>query len=121
VHIAVVEWPQIYQRGGGRTKGDPNDQLPLAAIGGALAAMLSPETGVYRVRPHDWKGSIGKPSTTGKAYAIKDRVLQRLSEDERRAVDWTTNVRHSWDVADAIGIGLWHLVRFDRFCVYAAE
>lgn len=111
VNTLVVEWPQFY--GGRAARGDANDLLPLAALDGALAASFSGAT-VIAVRPHQWKGSVPKPASARGKYIIRYRVQVRLSEEERRRITWPTAGKLSWDVADAIGIGLWHLGRFDR-------
>jgi len=116
----VVEWPQIYERSGSKTKGDPNDLLPLTAINGALAALL-PDAEVHYFVPYDWKQRTRKPESTKYPYVIRLRVERRLDADELATVDWTNNVKHSWDVTDAIGIGLYHHKRFERHRVYTRE
>lgn len=92
VRTLIAERPQIYQRGGGRTKGDPNDLLGLAGVVGALAAYL-PLVEVRSVLPATWKGQVSKePMST--------RILMALSPEERALVP------PSHDAIDAIGIGL---------------
>lgn len=120
VNQLAIEFPQIYPRGDTRTKGDPNDLLPLAAVDGALASMFWTAEVLSGV-PHEWKGGIQKPKTTGEPYPIRNRVEARLRPEELARVNWTKNVRHSWDVTDAIGIGLFHIGRFERKRVYAVE
>lgn len=115
----VVEWPRTY--GGKASRGDANDLFALAGIDSALAALLPQSTRVSRYFPKDWKGTIEKPKTTKQPYIIRERVFARLDVFERAVVDWTNNVKHSWDVADAIGIGLKHLGRFRLNRVYAVE
>ncbi len=101
----VVEWPQVYQRVAGKTKGDPNSLLPLAAVCGALATSIDD---VRIVRPFEWKGQVPK-KTRGGANPIKLRVERRLTDSELAAIP----PKMAHDGYDAIGIGLWALGRFD--------
>ena len=116
----VLEYPQIYSRGGGRTKGDPNDLLPLAAVDGALAALF-PEAAVVYFTPSVWKGQVDKPKSVHEEYAIERRVRERLDESELLRIVWPGNKKHRWDVVDALGVGLHHLGRFERKRVFARE
>jgi len=118
----VAELPQVYARGANKSVGDPNKNvLPLAMIDASLAALL-PRAEVKSYQPHSWKGSTQKPkSAKSGEYVIMSKVKSRLSENEIKVVDWTKSVSHSWDVADAIGIGLFHLGRFERVRVFARE
>lgn len=114
----VLEYPQTY--GGRASRGDANDLIVVAAVDGALAALYS-SSAIKHYVPHDWKGSIEKPETTKEEYPIKNMVEARLLPVELAGVDWTKNVKHSWDVADGIGVGLKALGRFERKRVYAVE
>lgn len=107
----VLEWPQTYS--GRASRGVTDDLFPLAALDGALVARFNPPR-VVTYTPHDWKGSIQKPKSAKDSYIIRERVEARLSDEEKLVIHWPTNGRHSWDVADAIGIGLFYLGRFDR-------
>jgi len=109
VSRVVLEFPQTYR--GRAARGDTNDLLSLAFVDGAIAAMFA-VADVTLVRPFDWKGSVPKPASATGDYIIRARVEARLSGDEKAVVAWPKNGRHSWDVADAIGIGLHHLGRF---------
>lgn len=109
VNRVVIEFPQTYH--GRAARGDTNDLLSLAFVDGAIAALFAVAE-VTLVRPFDWKGSVPKPTSATGAYIIRSRVETRLSDDEKAAVVWPKNGRHSWDVADAIGIGLHHFGRF---------
>lgn len=136
IKLVIVELPQVYQRGGGvkkaKSKGDPNKVvLPLAMVDAAVRALL-PMAKAISYKPHDWKGDIGKPvagdgdmpdiGMEGEAeYIITTRVKARLEVFELPTVDWTTSKKLSWDVADAIGVGLHHFGRFDRKRVYPRE
>lgn len=119
-HVLALEIPQIYQRAAGKSKGDPNKIMPLFGVGTALAALF-PFAEVRFGTPHDWKGGVKKPKSVKEPYAIKARVLERLSDVERNQIAWPTNGRHCWDVVDAVGIGLHHLGRFERHRVFARE
>jgi hypothetical protein len=48
-------------------------------------------------------------------------VRLRLSDNELATIVWPNSVKHTWDVTDAIGIGLYHLRRFERRRVFARE
>ncbi|MEK7706236.1 MAG: hypothetical protein AAB426_14850 [Myxococcota bacterium] len=109
VKRVVLEFPQTYR--GRAARGDTNDLLSLAFVDGAIAALFA-VADVALVRPFDWKGSVPKPVSATGDYIIRSRVEARLSSDEKTAVVWPKNGRHSWDVADAVGIGLHHLGRF---------
>jgi hypothetical protein len=119
----VVEIPQIYQRSAGKTKGDPNHLLPLFGIQCALAMALRGYAKVTDYKPSEWKGSTRKPfNQSGEVeYVITKRVKARLSPEELTCVDWTRSVKHSWDVADAVGLALHHIGRLDRVRAYARE
>lgn len=117
----VVEWPQIYARGAGKTKGDPNQLLPLIGVDCALAAILD-EAEVTHYTPHEWKQSTKKPEhTIDPEYIIQRRVKARLSAEELKCVKWPVSIRHGWDIADAIGLGLTKLGLFDRVRKFARE
>lgn len=127
VDLIVVELPQIYARGQNKTKGDPNKTcLPLAMVDGALAALF-PYAQTHSYQPHSWKGTTEKPKRSydenGKeaVYVIKKRVVDRLTPAEQRTIEWGKNVERTWDIADAIGVGLHHLGRFERARVFARE
>ena len=106
----VVEWPQIYTAD--KSKGDPNNLVPLAGIDGALAAIFA-DSKVVSPQPRDWTGNIPK-SESGDPWQSPrgQRVWSRLSPDERNRVV----VSH--DAIDSVGIGLWGLGRFERRRVY---
>lgn len=107
----VLELPQTY--GGRASRGDANDLIALAAVDGAIAALF-PLASVQAVRPHEWKGSVPKPKSARGKYIVQERVWERLSAEERGRVVWPKAEKLKWDVADAIGIGLWALGRFER-------
>lgn len=111
----VFEWPKIYDaRVRGKTKGqDPNDVLPLAAVGGALVPAFRSSRIVV---PREWKGQVPKPKSKKAPYAITDRVRARLEPGEITVV--ASLPGSEWDAWDAIGIGLWALGRFDRKRVF---
>lgn len=102
----VLEWPQIYQREGGKSKAPPSLMLPLAGLDGYLC-------GVYRgavvrlATPAEWKGRLTKTAT-------KARSLGRLSPDELSAIP--KGLTH--DGYDAVALGLWDLGRFSPVRVY---
>lgn len=111
----IVEWPRVYQRGGGRTKGDPNDLLALVGVDCALVAFLMPND-VSHVEPSQWKGQMTKE-------VVEVRVRSRLAPSEMIALDEGAREAKSMahNMVDAVGIGLHHLGRFERFRVIARE
>lgn len=111
VNRLVLELPQTY--GGRAAKGDANDLLGLAAVDGAVAALF-PLASVRTVLPHAWKGGVPKPKSARAKYVVQERVVTRLSAEEQERVVWPKAERLKWDVADAIGVGLHDLGRFDR-------
>ena len=118
----VCEYPQIYQRAGGKSKADPNNQLPLACIDGALAAYF-PAAQIVVANPHDWKGGVEKPKKVSEPYPIESKVRSRLLPEEIIAFEkhWPKNGKHSWDLTDAVGVGLHALGRFERVRALARE
>lgn len=116
VRMVAIEWPQVYNYR--NSKGDPNDLLPVAAVGGAVATGI---TLLYQDRaveirspkPADWSGQIPK-YTTGAVWESPRarRILGRLAKHERDIV----SVSH--DALDAIGIGLWVLGRLDAVKIF---
>lgn len=120
VSTLALEIPQIYSRGGGRSKGDPNGLLPLFGVDVALATIYDYAEVKYGT-PHEWKGGTHKPKKITDEYIITKRVIERLAPVEREVIAWPHahagkvfkyEIEQSWDVSDAIGIGLSHLGRF---------
>jgi len=126
----VVERPQVYQ--GGKQKGDPNDLLPLYAIGAALASALEQRGPIEDLReylPREWKGTINPDEMTR-------RIRERLSKGEFEKVSLPNNTcdkcrLHLTDddcgkttclahnIFDAVGIGLKYLGRLEPVKVIA--
>lgn len=93
----VIERPQVYKAQ--FLKGDPNDLVDLALMGGALSGILHGKCrATLFYLPCEWKGQVVKA-------AMNARIKKRLSEDEQRRIDWPAkSLQHN--VWDAIGIGL---------------
>ena len=100
----AIEFPQIYQRGAGKSKGNPNSLTPLAALAGLLMASFA-STAFYL--PSEWKGQLTK-------QASHARIKERLTASETGRVP----PRLAHDGWDAIGIGLHYLGRFERRRVF---
>jgi hypothetical protein len=98
----VIEWPQVYRAG--KLKGDPNDLLPLAGIGCALGAYLELHGATVRYLPREWKGQLPKD-------VVQRRVIERLSLEEVANIELAGARSHN--IYDAVGLGLFHLKRFD--------
>lgn len=98
----VFEKPQVYRAG--RSKGDPNDLLPLFGVGSAISARLDVETVSYT--PAAWISQIKKTETGDPLKSPRGRIIWgSLSKDER------DRVVLSHDALDAAGLGLHHLGR----------
>jgi hypothetical protein len=120
-NVLVLEVPQIYQRAAGKSKGDPSKILPVYGVACALAAMFHQDLEVHYGTPREWKGGVGKPKSVKETYAITERVLARLSEEEKKHIEWAKNGAHNYDIADALGIGLFFLNRFERHRALSRE
>lgn len=114
----IVEWPRTY--GGRASRGDANDLFALAGIGAALT-VINPWAIIESFCPSEWKGSVKKPKSTKQPYMVELRVRDRLAPGELARVEWPRNIQHTWDVTDAIGIGLKFHGRYELRRVHAAE
>lgn len=103
----IFEWPQIYRAS--KSKGDPNDLIPLAGIGSAFVAMNS-RAGTPMIRtplPAEWCGQLPKATRGNALDSPRARaILSCLSAEEREQV----LAQH--DAIDAVGLGLWAAGRF---------
>lgn len=107
----VIEYPQVYTQE--KSKGDPNNLVPLAAMGGALAGLYV-NARVLSPRPREWTGNVPKSEDGDPWQSPRGlRVWSRLTPAER------LRVVPSHDAVDAVGLGLFGLGRFDRRRVYA--
>jgi hypothetical protein len=116
--VLVLEYPRTY--GGRASRGTTDSLFPLAAVDGALAALFCDRKVVYYL-PQQWKNGTEKPETTKEPYVIEHKVRTRLDKDELGRIVWGNNVKHTWDVSDSIGLGLYYLDRFERKRVFARE
>ena len=106
----VFEWPRIYPRQRGKK---PNDLPALVGVGMAVCKPFYGE--VYCYYPQEWAGQLPKAKGKQKADASPraQRIWSRLTEEEKNV--WP---KGQHDALDAIGIGLYHLKRFDPRKVY---
>ena len=111
-HVDEVcfEWPQVYRAS--KSKGDPNDLLPLVAVGSVVCG-LQDEAKHFCYLPREWIGQL--PKVTSGSYFSSPRglrILGRLDSAERKLVPDQN------DVGDAVGIGLYHLgrLKIQRIC-----
>ena len=101
----IVEFPRIYPSAA-QQKGDLNDLLDLAAVGGAIASRRVTET----VFPSDWKGNVPKEVMT-------ERIRRALTDEERARIEkCPASLMHN--VLDAVGIGLHKLNRINRKVIH---
>lgn len=109
VDTLVFEEPKIYRET--KSKGNHNDLIPLAAVGTAVAVMLSNSGVVPRVLspdPKAWTGNLPKSTVAGEAWTSPRgrRVRARLRPEELALVP------DQHDCVDAVGLGLWALGRY---------
>jgi len=99
----VIEIPQIYRAS--KSKGDPNDLIPVAIVAGAVGVMLrGPTASVRMFTPHVWKGSVPKPIVHSRVFAVlNDQELENLAFARDR-----TPKGSQLDLLDAVSIGIWH-------------
>lgn len=102
----VLEVPEIYP---GMPKTDPNDLIDLAGVDGALAAAFAVPAVYYL--PRQWKGQV--PKEVGVL-----RALAHLSDEERKCVRPAPMKSLDHNVADAVGLGLYHVGRFRQVKVF---
>lgn len=99
VDLLIVEWPQVYRAGRVKRGADSNDLLLVSGVCAALATVYR-HVPTRAVLPREWKGTLPKEVAC-------ERVIGRLSPDERAVVDVLrlpkSSVNH---VLDAVGIGL---------------
>lgn len=105
---AIIEVPQVYQRG----KGDQNDLVTLAGVAGAIATVIPPVIHLHSVVPAEWKGQVPKPKRASDPYIIEERLRARLSPKEVARVQLPSARSLQHNVWDAIGIGMHHLGRY---------
>jgi len=102
--VLVIERPQVYQQQ--FLKGDPNDLIPLAIIGGAIWNNMKPKEVVFP-QPKQWKGQVPKDVMTERTIKQLTKQEQELLKDDVTRIP--SSLRHN--VYDAIGIALWQVNR----------
>jgi hypothetical protein len=127
LHV-VFEKPQIYTWS--KSKGDPNDLIGLAGIGGAVCGLLHSQhpVKVSSPKPDEWIGQLSKVCPTCKGKAKKKcsdchgsawetprgrRIRSRLSPAELALVPDQN------DAIDAVGLGLFVLSRLEPVRVFS--
>lgn len=107
----VIEKPRIYDRK--QWKGDPNDLISVALIGGFCAGVgfrdmcinTRGEREIKYVYPQTWKG--GRPKNVDNKY-----TLSLLGKDEQLILNRLGLAKDKLhNVIDAVGIGLWAVGR----------
>lgn len=103
----VLECPQVYRVG--KSKGDPNDLIPLALVGGYVAGIYV-HASVTSPLPREWLGGNTPKASKGDPWESPRgaRAARALSDIER------SRIVPSHDALDAACIGLWRLGRFER-------
>ncbi len=98
----IIEQPEIYNHSS--RKGDPNDLMPLAILGGVLWERMSPNQIIF-VKPKLWKGQVPKDVMTKRTHAELSQREQNIAIDSFR--DLPKAAVH--DGYDSIGIGRWYI------------
>lgn len=107
----VCEQMQVYRHS--KSKGDPNDLIKVAFLGGWIAAhaqAYAPTAKIVTVTPGEWKGQTPKD-------IHHDRIYKDLSDTEREHVaDLLANIPKSrrHNVWDAIGLAKWYYKKTQR-------
>ncbi len=107
IDVLVLERPQLGTYGPARQK----DLVMLCEVGACIVGLLRPAVPIS-ISPHDWKGSID-------ADVMIERVIARLVSEEYKKAELpkAKSLRHNlWD---AVGIGLHHFGRLERWRVIA--
>ena len=103
----IIEFPRIYP-GSAQQKGDLNDLLDIAGVGGAIADACL--TSVEAVIPSDWKGQVPKDVMTA-------RISKAILQNERAGIEkCPASLMHN--VLDAVGIGMWKLGRINQKVIH---
>lgn len=104
----VMEMPQIYNAK--TSKANPNQLLPVAIVGGMIAATLATKQEIFAYTPHEWIGNLPK-STKGdpRESPRGARIWATLNPAEKQISDGKNH-----DAFDAIGLGLYHLGRLAK-------
>lgn len=98
--LLVIEIPQVYS---GPREEDPNDLIDLAGVVGAITGKIINGHVEWSPTPREWKGQIKKEIS-------KQRVDQRLSQDEKAKILWPIkSLAHN--VYDALHLGIVYLER----------
>lgn len=112
----AFEWPKIFTIG--KSKGDPNDLIPMAGVGMALAGLLAQRlTAIFTPWPSDWIGNIPKVCPKCKKLpgaksckvcggsswrTPRGRLIKESLTPEELAL-----VHDQHDEIDGVGIGAW--------------
>lgn len=107
----AFEWPQVYTAA--KSKGNPNDLIPMAGVDLALATGFTIAAAMRKVRlqllsckPAEWIGQLPKTTRgSAKSSPRAARIMSRLDPGELSVVP------DQHDAIDAIGIGLHFLGR----------
>lgn len=113
--VLACEWPQIYRAT--KSKGDPNQIVPLAAVVQAVATLQwanNPQIKIVSYKPAEWAGQLPKDTKNPKSSPRGLRILSKLESSE--VTIWSA-LGH--DAIDAVGIGLHYLGRLTPHRVFA--
>jgi hypothetical protein len=116
----VFEWPKILTIG--KSKGDPNDLIPMAGVGCALAGLLAGRlVDLFTPWPSDWIGNIPKQchackQTPGKksckvCHGSAWRTPRGRLIKESLSAEELALVHDQHDEIDSVGLGLWKTKR----------
>ena len=112
----VWEMPVVYAKKRGAIRlADPNDLLPLAALGAAVASYLRPETVIFAPTPREWSCNTSKSKKSDEVWTSSRgvRALVRFSDEER------SRVQENHDSLDAACLALYILGRWEPLKVFS--
>lgn len=120
IRTVIFEWPQIYRFT--KSSGDPNDLVPLGAVGIAFQMLVSAANLTRNARPPElltpqpaeWTGQLPKSKTGDPWLSPRGaRIKGKLQPGE------LSKVPAQHDAIDALGLGLWALGRFSATRVFS--
>lgn len=108
--LAIVEFPQVYEKRHMKRRIDPNDLVKIAACGGQLAGRLHAQVVEY-VLPRTWKGQEPKDINHQR---MRDRFAEAEDWDSLMALkqaESSLSQEKALEAFDAASLGQWRARR----------
>lgn len=107
----LIERPTVYPHG--NAKGDPNDLVHIALMGGVAAGVARCRGGdtaqIVEVQPGAWKGQVEKSVMVERILDLLTVTERRTFESEMKTQRIPPSLQHN--VVDSIGLWLWDIER----------